>query len=351
MNGVGANAPARGRRPLGRLCATLLVLGTAAVGGAPAAARERAGDPTAGRLLVADGDHGLLRIFELPSRSPLATLKVGSSPVAVAVATDGRTAWVADRDDATLAVVDLESFRLARTMPMEGIDRPFSLATGDGGRWLLVGGETGRRFVQLATDRGVVTRAMTTTEEGPHRVAAARRGSRLFVANQGAGSVTEMAVDSLRIAGHWPIGAQPGALAAGADGNRLIVALPERREVIVLNGSGRELARRALPGEPVGVAILPQGTHALVAIGAPAGIVVIDLRSLQAGALRPLEGTPGLIVTDETGARAYVGGRESAIAILELPEGDLVGRIEIGPGTSALAWAPAPPPRHSKRKR
>jgi YVTN family beta-propeller protein len=85
---------------------TLAVLDTAGVGASPEGLRP---DPAERVLLVPNAGDATLTILSLPGLQPLALLRTGLDPRRVAFSADGARAFVTNRIDDTITVVDLAS--------------------------------------------------------------------------------------------------------------------------------------------------------------------------------------------------------------------------------------------------
>ncbi|MFA9272670.1 MAG: YncE family protein, partial [Baekduiaceae bacterium] len=126
-----------------------------------------------------------------PPRSPSAatpaagvTFPVGPGPEGIVIH-DG-TAAVALRDPAALALVDLDTRRVTRRIPLPGAPRHLGLAS-DGAA--LVPAETADRFLAVAIPSGPVT-ARAATGANPHDVAQGAGG--VAVGDERGDSVTRV---------------------------------------------------------------------------------------------------------------------------------------------------------------
>jgi YVTN family beta-propeller protein len=122
----------------------------------------------------------------------------------------------------------------------------------------------------------------------------------------------------------------PCALAASADARTLYVACADARQVAWVALPGGEVLRRvAVPGEPSGVALSPDGTKLIVTCAAPNSvIVVLDAASGQILATIPAGHTAVGATLSPDGTRLYVCNRfENNVSVIDLLEGKQLARV------------------------
>lgn len=122
----------------------------------------------------------------------------------------------------------------------------------------------------------------------------------------------------------------PCALAASKDGRLLYVANADARQVAWVGLPGGQVARRvAVPGEPTGLVLSPDGNRLIVACAAPKSVVVVlDAVSgdLVASILAGHTAVGPAIAPD--GKRVYVCNRYSGdVSVIDLTAGKEVARV------------------------
>jgi DNA-binding beta-propeller fold protein YncE len=172
--------------------------------------------------------------------------------------------------------------------------------------------------------------------------AATRRG---FLAGTLAGTVAPTLARAATLPGTTPHAERPvvrrgRAIAVSADGRRLIVAHDERRTVgIVTRGRTRLVELR---GQPLGVAMSPDGTVAAVttAFWDGPGLTVLDAATGKVLRRRALGPAPGDVAFTPDGRRLLVAGgeQEGTLHVLETGHYGTVVRAE--PGRVPRAVAP-----------
>lgn len=226
----------------------------------------------------ADGKVTWGRTISLPG--PSGKADDASYPCGVALAPDGKTAFVCLSRNNTLAVVDLASGTVKRQIPV-GI-APFDVVLLPDGKTAGVSNWGGRRpkagdrtapsaGTQVVVDaRGVAAsgtvsfvdlasgRETTQVRTGlhPSDLELSTDGRTLYVANANSHSVSVIGASSrkaveaisVRPPGTLPIGSAPNALALSGDGRTLYVALGGANAVAVVDLKGPGRARSALRG-------------------------------------------------------------------------------------------------------
>ncbi len=254
--------------------------GTALVAAALSAAPPLAAQ--AGTLVVANKSDATVDLVDLESGRSVATLPTGRGPHEVAVSPNGRAAAVSDYGDrqnpgASLTLIDVAGARVVATIRLGPHGRPHGLAW-ISDRLLAVTTEGSAHLVVVDVPERRIHGAVETGQEVSHMVALTPEGRRAFVANIGSGSVT--AIDLER-------GVKLADVATG-DGAEGIAVTPDGREVwvgnrgadslTVLDAASLEiLATLPCPGFPIRVAITPDGARALVSAARSGEVVLFDV--------------------------------------------------------------------------
>src|SRR5690606_37779295 len=85
----------------------------------------------------ANPDNDSVSVIDAASLDRLAEIPVGSNPRTLAIAGDGRV-WVANRDSATLSIIDPASLALTQTIALPRASQPFGIifAPAGGPAWI-----------------------------------------------------------------------------------------------------------------------------------------------------------------------------------------------------------------------
>ncbi|BAS29174.1 hypothetical protein LIP_3362 [Limnochorda pilosa] len=186
-----------------------------------------------------------------------------AGPCDVTVERSGRYAYTPDRRSDAVSVLDLDAFRVIRTVSVEPLvgnrPDPFMATVSPDGRWLLVenteGGGTESIFaLQDPTDPREVVRL--TAEDGLGRnplTSEFRPDGRFgYVICRDSNELTVIDLEALEVAGsvRFPAGSNPVSGAVSTNGTRLYVPLPGRDAVAIVDLEANELAG-LIPSGPV----------------------------------------------------------------------------------------------------
>jgi YVTN family beta-propeller protein len=312
---------------------------------------ELAGEaPPDGRLLVLNKTDGTLMVFELPSQKLLATVKVGEEPHEVVTTPDGSDAYVSNVKGKSVSVVDLDSYRILRTIRSPVLDYPHGLGVTADGRWVLLTSEGSHRLVLIDARRGVIARAVTTSQSGSHLVALTEQGRRAFIANRGSDTVTLMSLPDLKVRRNIKVGKGPEGIAAAPNGRFVAVALQGSAQVALLDGGSGDLVATLPVGQtPIRVAFAGRSFTAVVSNRDSNDVTVVDLLARRVLATVPVGRRPGGVVVNPSGTRAYVANNNSnSVSVIALPGYQVQAEIKTGTLPDGIAFVP---PRAASRKR
>jgi DNA-binding beta-propeller fold protein YncE len=222
-----------------------------------------------GRWAVVIGDaNGTATVIETATRTPVKTVKFGTSVRTVAISPNGQRAYVALEAEEEIAAIDPETGEPIGSFPVPG--KPLSLAVSPDGRELFVGlVEGGIAVVDTATDEvvgkpipvgGVVT-SVVFAPDGKTAYATGDPIDEVLVIDVALGE----AVSSVPL----PAGSKPHSLAASPDGRRVYVATKQPPALSIIETEEDRIVRfpASLPVSPNEIAVTPDGSTAMVAGG------------------------------------------------------------------------------------
>jgi YVTN family beta-propeller protein len=301
--------------------------------------------PSEGHLLVLNKADDTLMVFDTPSNSLLATIKVGHEPHEVAVTPNGRKAYVSNVGDHSLSVVDLTRNVVTKTVRPERVDKPHGLAITPDGHWLLLTSEGSHRVYLLSVARDSVERVITTTQSGTHMIALSSDGRRAWLANRESDTLTEYEVSSLKLLRTLKVGPGPEGIAASPNGRWVVTALQNAGQVAVVDAGRGQVATRLPAGQvPIRVAFPPRSPIALVTNRGSDDVTILDLAARHVIETVPLGMHPGGVVTNQRGNRAYIAlSQANSVSIIMIPGWQITGAIPTGSGPDGLAFVPPPP--------
>ena len=236
-------------------------------------------------LLVANKSDATVDLIDLETGESAATLVTGEGPHEISVSPDGRTAVVSnygsrEAPGSTLTVVDVVSRTVVSTIDLGIHSRPHGLAFLDEDR-LAVTTEGSGHLLLVDVRTGAIRQAVETGQDISHMVAIVGGDvGRAFVANIGSGTVT--VIDLVA-------GSKLRDLATG-EGAEGIAVSPDGSEVWVTNRAADTVSRidpvsleirTAIDcaSFPIRVALTPDGRRALVSVAESGEVVSIDAAS------------------------------------------------------------------------
>lgn len=325
--------------------------------------------PSEGTLIVLDKSDATASIHSDAGGPARLELPVGRGPHEVAVSPDGRTAVVCDYGEqqpgSTLTVLDLSSWKVARTIDLGEYRRPHGIVYDADGRHVVVTCETNQALVRVDVTEGKVVRAFPTEAQGSHMVAVTPDGTRAFVSNIGSGSVTAIDLTEGRILKKIATGAEAEGIAVTPDGREVWVGNRAADTLSVIDAEWLEVRETLACAEfPIRVEITPDGKHALVSNANTGDVAVFDVANRKELAripmkLEPVEGSderlfgvqfgkspvPVGIEIAPDGKRAWIANTNAdLVTVLDVEKRTVTGRIPTGRQPDGMAWSPLPPP-------
>ena len=163
------------------------------------------------RIFVVNPDHNTIAALNPITKQRVWEGPVGKNPRTLALDSIGRI-WVACQDDATISIVDGESGKLLKTIPLPYASRPYGIAFAPGtnrgyvtlevtGRLVQLDGATGTVVTTL--DLGIMARAVAITSDG--RILTGR-----FISPADHGEVVEISPSPFALKGTRALAMDPG---------------------------------------------------------------------------------------------------------------------------------------------
>jgi YVTN family beta-propeller protein len=310
------------RSCLTRLLAALLCLASAAEAG------------TRERVYVLSQAGAALSAIEDGAETVAFSIPLDKAPAALALAPDGKHAYVTHPDLGKVSVVDLDERRVIRSLAVAG--SPFGIAVTADGR-LFVGDWNGAHISVIDAESEhpatpiVVGRA-------PAHILLAPDEKLLFVANRESDSVTAVHTSDLAIAATIPVGRAPFAMAISPDAVRLYVGNVQNGSVSVIDTARLEIVETLQSGAmPYGAAVTPDGSRTLITNQQASTVSVLE-RSAKLPAAIKVGGYPEGIAVTSDGTRAYVANWFSDdVSVLDLATSSEMRRIKCPGGPRGIA--------------
>jgi YVTN family beta-propeller protein len=318
---------------------------------APGAPPERPALP-AGTLLVVNKSADTLAFVDAATLQVSAVVPTGHAPHEVAVDAAGSMAYVSnygtqERPGSTLTVVDIPARRAVATIDLAPLQRPHGILVAPDGT-VLVTCEGSQAVAAADPASRRVTATIPTGQQITHMLAITPDGSRLYSANIGSDTVTRLDLARREVT-HIPVGKGPEGIDVSPDGREVWVAHRGDGGLSILDeATGR--VKETIPSVcemPIRVKFTPQGGLALVSCARGNEVTVLATAGMKARtvALRiPTGEMPVGVLVLPDGSHAFVANTQAdRVSVLDMRSGKVVATISPGDEPDGMAWVPARP--------
>jgi YVTN family beta-propeller protein len=326
--------------------ATFLILPLLGVVFATAPSEPKPADP--GTLVVANqGDHTLLTI-DLATEKTLGKTEVGVNGHEVAVAPDGKFAYVPiygnsgvgkpGTDGDRIDIVDLRTHSLAGHIDLGKPVRPHCAKFGPDGL-LYVSAELDNSIYAIDTaTRKVVAKNPTDAEES-HMFVITPNGKRAYTTNVGAGSVSVVDLYAHKLITKIDVAKTVQRTSISPDGNYIFTHYQDQPRIAVIDTSNNKIAKWIdVPGTIYSSAVTPDGAH-LVAASPMGKVFVIDIAASKIISTFDVPKSAGELILSPDGQRAFLSCPQAAsIQVLDLSSGKISASIPLTKGVDGLDW-------------
>jgi YVTN family beta-propeller protein len=283
-------------------------------------------------------------------------LPTGRGPHEVAVAPDGRTAYVSNygqfgifregepprrEPGNTITVIDLDRRAVHGTFNLGEFRMPHGLRVSRDGALLWATCEGAGTVVEVSTRTGRVAESWKTGQETSHMLVATPDERRLYVANIGSGSVTviDRASGTVRTI---PTGAGAEGIAISPDGREVWVANRGADSIAVIDVAADRVTTRFASGGamPIRVRFTPDGKEAWVSNARSNTVTVFDAASRRLLATVEVGAVPVGIEISPDGALAYIAcTSDNRVKVVDVERRAVVKSFTTGNEPDGMAWA------------
>ncbi|MBN2256011.1 MAG: beta-propeller fold lactonase family protein [Deltaproteobacteria bacterium] len=225
------------------------------------------------------------------SLEPIKTLKSGGSgSTTPLVSPDGRTLYVANSESDDLSVINAESAKLVKRIPVGrsplGID-----ITEDGNKVLVANkGEDTLSIIDAGRNTEI---ARITVGHWPWGVAVTPSGQWAYVANNGSDTVSVIRIKKESVFATIPVGDGPRWLSCSPDGKQVWVGNSASRSLSVIDTGTHEVVKTIeVDGSPEGLCFLPNGREAYIGTGV--NLTVVETSGYKKSVYTPKKSFWGL---------------------------------------------------------
>jgi YVTN family beta-propeller protein len=289
-------------------------------------------------VLVVSQTAAELSVIDTKTDSVSHRIKLDATPAGVAVAPDGKFAFVTHPELRKLSVIDLRALRVVATWPVGR--QPFAVAVDSRGD-VWVGDWSADVVQRIDAETGVVKRTIGVGRS-PSAILIGARDGEIFAVNRESDDVSvadPVTGEELR---RIPVDRAPFAIAASADHNRLFVVNVQASSVSIVDAKKMRTEARVEVGRmPYGVAVDDVTGHVVVTNQQSASVSILDADLAKVVATVKVGQFPeGVVVVPGTG-KAYVANWFSdQVSIIDVKSGKELKRLPCAPGPRMLAVRP-----------
>jgi YVTN family beta-propeller protein len=298
-------------------------------------------------LLVLNKEEATLAIVDLASGKVVGRVPTGEGPHEVAVSSDGKLAFVGNYGSRTpgntLSVIDLVGQKELHRVDLSPLRRPHGITFADGKAYFTA--ETNKAIGRYDPATNKVDWVLGTGQNSTHMVLVSKDLNRIFTANIGSDSITIMERGSGPL--DWnetvvPVGKGPEAIDLSPDGKELWTAHSRDGGVSVIDVAGRKVVHtmNVVTQRSNRLKFTPDGKRVLISDLGGGELVVIDAPAKKEIKRIKMGRNPeGILVTPD-GSRAYVAvAGDNHVAIVDLKTLEVTGQLSTGNGPDGMAWA------------
>jgi YVTN family beta-propeller protein len=312
--------------------------------------------PSRGFLLVANKGNQTLGIIDPEAGREVAEVPEGGiTGHEVAASPDGQTAYVPiygnsgvgrpGTDGRTMAVIDLASRRVVRTLDFDKPLRPHCAVVGPKNGLLYVTTELSNSITVIDPKSLRIVSSIPTGQRESHMLAITQDGQRGYTANVGPGTVSAIDLVAKKTLAIIPISPNTQRIALSPDDRWAFTADQSAPRLAVIDTSTNTLKTWVkLPTVAYGTAATPDGRWLLIALPDANKIGVLDIETMKIARTVAVGKMPQEILVRPDGEMAYVSCQAAGkIAAVNLKTWTVDKLIPAGPDADGLAWAPEKP--------
>jgi len=263
----------------------------------------------------------------------------------------------------SLTVIDLESRQVTRTIDLGEYHRPHGIVFLPGRERVVVTAEQERKLLVVNITTGEVEKAMDTDARVSHMVAITPDASRAFVANIGSGSMTAFDLNTAERLAVIPTGEGAEGIDVTPDGDEVWVTNRSADTISVIDAQSLEIIDTIASAKfPIRVRFTPDGKRALVSNAVSGDVAVFDAATRSLVKRIPMDeeivdddaerlfadnpdfqGSPvpiGILIMPD-GSHAFIANTQAdVVSVIDLDSLRVVGRLKAGKEPDGLGYSP-----------
>ena len=315
----------------------------------------------AATLVVANKAEATVSLIDLDSGKVVSTLPTGVGPHEVGISPDGAWALVTnygqrDAPGSSLTLIDIVAAKVAKTIDLGKYRRPHGVEWLPNGRHAVVTAEDNNALLKVHVGDGKVVSAIATDQDISHMVALG--GGRAYLANIGSGSMTVIDLDRGERVTNVPTGDGAEGVAVAAGGRQIWVTNRAADTVTVFDAATLEpLVDLESKGFPIRATATPNGL-VLVTRARAGDMMVYDTDDVGAGRRVEFDletsgfdgrlfgdrfgdsSVPIGVIVDDDGGRAYVAhANADVITEVDIARGEIARLLKAGREPDGMGYS------------
>jgi DNA-binding beta-propeller fold protein YncE len=321
-----------------------------------AVAAQTGSSPSQGLLLVANKGNQTLGIIDPEAGREVAEVPEGGiTGHEVAASPQGQMAYVPiygnsgvgkpGTDGRSLAVIDLASRRLVKTLDFDKPLRPHGAVFGPKDGLLYITTELANSITVIDPESLRIVSSIPTGQRESHMLAITHDGQRGYTANVGPGTVSVIDLVAKKTLAIIPISRQTQRISLSVDDRWAFTADQTTPRLAVIDTSTNKVKTWVkLLTVAYGTAPTLDGHWLLITLPEANKVAVLDLESMKLARTVDVAEMPQEILVRPDGEVAYVSCMASGkIAAINVKTWNVEKLIDAGPQADGLAWAPQKP--------
>ncbi len=261
----------------------------------------------------------------------------------------------------TLSVIDLTTGTLTKMIDLEKYRRPHGIVFLPDGERVVVTAEAEQMLLVVHVGKGEVERAIGTEARVSHMAALSPDATRAFVANIGSHSMTVIDLEKGERLGQVSTGPEAEGIDVSPDGSQVWVSNRRGNTVSVVDAKSLDvIATLDSPTFPIRLKFTPDGARVLVSNANSGDVAVFDARERREIRRihmneKPVDDTSDRLFTDQFGnspvpvgilvlpggTHAFVANTNADIVtVLDLRSMSISGRLKAGKQPDGLGYTP-----------
>ena len=301
-------------------------------------------------LLVLEKDDRTLAIVDPASLKIVGRTPAGEDPHEIVASDDGEFAYISNygafsNPQHTLSVVDLIAQKALPAVDLGGLKAPHGLQFVDGKVYFTAEGSKAIGRYDPAGRQ--IDWVLGIGQNRTHMLVVAKDASRIFTSNVNSDSISILDRDKNGDASGWTenstrVGKGPEGFDVSPDGKEIWAANSHDGTVSIIDATSRKVTQTLDVHTKFAnrLKFTPDGKQVLISDLATGNLVVLDAAARRESKRLSLgHGAAGILIVPD-GSHAYVAlSPDRYIAIVDLKTLSVSGRIETGKGPDGMAWA------------